>query len=457
MKQFILLFVFLFTTNLFAQVPNYVPKNGLMSWWGFNGNANDESGNGNHGITYGPILSSDRFGKIESAYKFFGNTDLIGTTNSLIIGNNYSVSFWTQIDSMTAAWLIVHGGKSGYSSQFDKGTRVVHPNGVLQQYTFTGQQQWLGSDTLIAGPNKWYHIVYGQSSSGVKLYINSKLVASNNLTTNQSRSGFWRFGGCTHSGQNSLFGRLDDIGIWNRELTESEITDLYNSECSLNIMNQPKSKTSRIGGGATFIVKSNDVTANVKWQTKVAGLDWMELIESNTYKNVSSDSLVLSNITLSNHNQLFRSIINNEVCKDTSEIVSLTVIDTCIAIRTDTVKVIINDTVRKVITDTVKVAVSDTLKIKTKATGIQEDKYYTFLIYPNPTNSYVIIDCGDQAEVSSYSFVITNSLGQEKVSSKFSTRFQQIDISGIGGAGLYIISIRDGNNTVIETRKLLIQ
>jgi len=283
------------------------------------------------------------------------------------------------------------------------------------------------------------------------------LVASNNLTTNQNLSGFWRFGGCTHSGQNSLFGRLDDIGIWNRELTESEITDLYNSECSLNIMNQPKSKTSRIGGGATFIVKSNDVTANVKWQTKVAGLDWMELIESNTYKNVSFDSLVLSNITLSNHNQLFRSIINNEVCKDTSEIVSLTVIDTCIAIRTDTVKVIINDTVRKVITDTVKVAVSDTLKIKTKATGIQEDKYYTFLIYPNPTNSYVIIDCGDQAEVSSYSFVITNSLGQEKVSSKFSTRFQQIDISGIGGAGLYIISIRDGNNTVIETRKLLIQ
>jgi len=28
-----------------AQIPNYVPSNGLVGWWPFNGNANDESGN----------------------------------------------------------------------------------------------------------------------------------------------------------------------------------------------------------------------------------------------------------------------------------------------------------------------------------------------------------------------------------------------------------------------------
>ena len=33
-----------------AQVPNYVPTNGLVGWWPFNGNANDESGNGNNEI-----------------------------------------------------------------------------------------------------------------------------------------------------------------------------------------------------------------------------------------------------------------------------------------------------------------------------------------------------------------------------------------------------------------------
>jgi hypothetical protein len=41
----------IFTTNSFSQnIPSYVPKNGLIGWWPFNGNANDESGNGNNGI-----------------------------------------------------------------------------------------------------------------------------------------------------------------------------------------------------------------------------------------------------------------------------------------------------------------------------------------------------------------------------------------------------------------------
>jgi len=212
-------------------------------------------------------------------------------------------------------------------------------------------------------------------------------------------------------------------------------------DCSLSIIDHPKSSSGILSGSTGFSVKPNDTTARVQWQTKVSGLEWVNLIDNSTYRGATSDSVTIKNITVNNHNQQFRAIVNNNLCKDTSQIVSLTVLDTCIFKRTDTVKI----------------AVADTLIIKTKATGIQEDKYYSFLIYPNPTNSYVVIDCGDQAEVSSYSFVITNSLGQEKVTSKFTSRYQQIDISGIGGAGLYIISIRDGNNTVIETRKLLIQ
>ena len=45
-----------------AQVPNYVPTDGLVGWWPFNGNANDESGNGNNGKVFGAVLATDRFG-----------------------------------------------------------------------------------------------------------------------------------------------------------------------------------------------------------------------------------------------------------------------------------------------------------------------------------------------------------------------------------------------------------
>jgi len=61
MKRLLLLFLFI-TSFAYSQVPNYVPSNGLVGWWPFNGNANDESANTNNGTVNGPSLTSDRFG-----------------------------------------------------------------------------------------------------------------------------------------------------------------------------------------------------------------------------------------------------------------------------------------------------------------------------------------------------------------------------------------------------------
>jgi len=66
--------------------------NGLVAYYPLNGNANDESGNGNNGTVHGPVLTTDRFGKANSAYEFDGNgyieaydNDSIDITNSLTI------------------------------------------------------------------------------------------------------------------------------------------------------------------------------------------------------------------------------------------------------------------------------------------------------------------------------------------------------------------------------------
>lgn len=72
----------------FAQtVPNYVPTNGLVSYYGFNGNANDCSGNSNNGTVNGATLTTDRFGNTNSAYSFNGTSDYISIhdTTSLVI------------------------------------------------------------------------------------------------------------------------------------------------------------------------------------------------------------------------------------------------------------------------------------------------------------------------------------------------------------------------------------
>ncbi len=85
-----------------AQVPNYVPSNGLVGWWPFNGNANDESGNGNNGNPIGGAsLTQDRYGNLNKAYSFDGIDDWIevldnnefrfGTTTS------FTCSFWIKL------------------------------------------------------------------------------------------------------------------------------------------------------------------------------------------------------------------------------------------------------------------------------------------------------------------------------------------------------------------------
>ena len=68
-----------------AQLPDYLPTEGLVGWWPFNGNANDESGNGNDGVVNGATLIEDRDGNPNATYlsvaleiDFFHGVTVIG-------------------------------------------------------------------------------------------------------------------------------------------------------------------------------------------------------------------------------------------------------------------------------------------------------------------------------------------------------------------------------------------
>ena len=53
-----------------------IPSEGLVAWYPFNGNANDESGNENHGTVNGATLTADRFGNVNGAYSFDGGSHI---------------------------------------------------------------------------------------------------------------------------------------------------------------------------------------------------------------------------------------------------------------------------------------------------------------------------------------------------------------------------------------------
>ena len=70
---------------------------GLVGFYPFNGNANDMSGNGNHGEVYGAQLTYNHKGVKDSAYLFDGEASFIEIPNK-IKGSSYSITVHAKVD-----------------------------------------------------------------------------------------------------------------------------------------------------------------------------------------------------------------------------------------------------------------------------------------------------------------------------------------------------------------------
>ena len=92
---FLLFFCFAISS---AQVPSYVPSNGLVGYWPFSGNANDASSNGNNGTVNGASLTTDRNGNANSAYSYDGVNDYIQVphSSSISITGDITMSAWVK-------------------------------------------------------------------------------------------------------------------------------------------------------------------------------------------------------------------------------------------------------------------------------------------------------------------------------------------------------------------------
>jgi hypothetical protein len=250
MKQLVTLILSLFLSTLvYSQsIPSYVPTNGLVGWWGFNGNAQDASGNGNHGTIVGSITNTtDRFGIANSALFFNGNDCHIPlpTLNTLPY-RPISYSAWVIVNSY---FPITFGHK--FRAIAGRNTAGVGDCGVIgfwsdggypssQQNTFL---MWRGGGSTGSPPlaatspqlNQWVHVVYTQEINGDwKWYMNGALSNSGNFTDPMNYFSEFRIGGCNNY-DCSWNDKLDDIGIWNRALTQQEITDLYNAQSGVAI------------------------------------------------------------------------------------------------------------------------------------------------------------------------------------------------------------------------------
>ena len=240
-----ILFIFCFTSKLYSQsVPSYVPTNGLVGWWGFNGNAQDGSGNGNHGTVNGATLTTDRLGNLNKAYFFDGIDDFIEILfHSSLNSSNGSISAWIKSNGiLTNNQNLIYGQGQG-RPQICVNSNNNHKARLQWHHQQNGNPSgWaMVTSSSNVDNSQWLQIVGVYDTQNLKIFINGVLEATYSSHLNQWNCSQYNYhigafnatsiacGGSLGISQ-AFNGIIDDIGAWNRALTQQEITNLYNSQ-----------------------------------------------------------------------------------------------------------------------------------------------------------------------------------------------------------------------------------
>jgi Concanavalin A-like lectin/glucanases superfamily/Secretion system C-terminal sorting domain/PQQ-like domain/PKD domain len=229
------------TIKLSAQVP----FDNLVAYYPFNGNANDGSGNGYNGIVHGASLAPDRFGHENSAYSFDGVNSYIDLGD--ILDNvfctdtaQFTISGWamTRMYNPNEGNLIIGktaGGSGPYQWSISHNDGMVF-GGIFSDSTAQNYQQ---KYTLL-GTNQWFHFVLifdgkQPANNRIQIYVNDTLDmydgsnAGTLGTSTENTSLHLYIGGQNYfSTLQSLYnGLVDDIRIYSRPLTQTEVNALY--------------------------------------------------------------------------------------------------------------------------------------------------------------------------------------------------------------------------------------
>jgi hypothetical protein len=215
---------FSFTTNV--PIEDLI-KEGLIAYYPFNGNANDESGVGNNGTNFGAISINDRFGKSFSAYLFNGNDYIdIGIDDLFHPFNHevFSINLWIKTDAIDPGVIISKFSKDNLPESSFK--LDLLPNFSLQ---LTGNGNSFFATQ--ANHSNWINITIEMRPfiSSAKIYIGNVFANSGtfNLDVSGNSTSFLIGSMNAPVGSERFFnGYIDDIRIYNRALLPKEITYL---------------------------------------------------------------------------------------------------------------------------------------------------------------------------------------------------------------------------------------
>jgi hypothetical protein len=201
------------------------PDAGLVSYWKMqevSGNVTDFKG-------VSPLTNASTTsiaGKIGNGRNFSGATQYLTSANNNAYNNTaaFSVSAWVKLDELTAR-MIVGNTVDNFELQTTGGVLLFYVRNAGGWGTPTQ------SAAAAIATGTWYHVVGTFDGTNIKVYRNGVQVGTNVARAAPLVTGDYSIRVGTYGAAPGWFmdGVIDEVGIWNRAITATEVASLYNS------------------------------------------------------------------------------------------------------------------------------------------------------------------------------------------------------------------------------------
>jgi hypothetical protein len=226
---------------------------GLVAYYPFNGNANDESGNNNNPVFNNAVLTSDYYGNVNSAYAFDGATTYMQIPDSTSLNpssNTITICVWLKVEGFYTG--LCHGNRmltkadqdftSGeYLLNFDD-NHITDANNCNTATVDSLQETFYGetaSTTDYLNPpryvdkNVWHSLVYTGNSDSATVFLDCKEYSVSIPGPVTFTNGYDLYLGKMNNVTYPYWynGVLDEVRIYNRILDSAEIA-AYSFSCA---------------------------------------------------------------------------------------------------------------------------------------------------------------------------------------------------------------------------------
>jgi len=204
-----------------------ISTSGKISWWKFEeslwngtvGEVKDSISSSNNATSTGAVVNVG-WGKIGNSGYFDGSSYIIVVDDTRLQIDEGTISLWfrTPVDNTSIDNILI--------SKANCYKIAMNTNEKITAYNYSTSTTYTSQSSKTYNDSEWHHIAFVfKSGTGFKLYIDAVLETSGditfgNKTTHQILIGSgWDYGGWV--------GSIDEVAMWNRQLTELEISALY--------------------------------------------------------------------------------------------------------------------------------------------------------------------------------------------------------------------------------------